>query len=128
MKTLKSKINLTVILICLMTMIACEDVPITNATLRPKQPEIVNGGRAVSDVAVEGITLFPNPTTEYISIKTDAKVESVKIIDLKGRVLKQTSATEAGQRISVGDLTAGFYIAQVKTEAGEKGIRFIVKR
>jgi hypothetical protein len=87
-----------------------------------------NNRQAGSDVAVEGITLFPNPTTEYFSIKTDVKVEGVKIIDLKGRVLKQTGTIEAGQRISVGDLTAGFYIAQVKTEAGEKAIRFVVKR
>jgi len=87
-----------------------------------------NNRQEAPPLEVEEITLFPNPTTNYFSIQSREKIEGVKIIDLKGRVLKKVNALEAGQRISVENLASGFYIAQVKTEAGEKAIRFCVKK
>ncbi|MDR6515360.1 T9SS-dependent choice-of-anchor J family protein [Chryseobacterium camelliae] len=78
--------------------------------------EITSGTKPVS--------VYPNPAVDYISIKTDEKINAVEIFDVTGR--KVPVALE-GNRINVRDLNAGTYIISFETKAGKVSEKFIKK-
>ncbi len=70
---------------------------------------------AVADVQKkEQLHIYPNPSSDVLSIHADMEMESISIINLSGQVVKsypsiKTTAFEANVR----DLAAGVYILQV---------------
>jgi hypothetical protein len=40
---------------------------------------------SVNNLAVEKIAIYPNPTSDYITIKSSANVELVQIFDISGK-------------------------------------------
>ncbi|UXX79884.1 Ig-like domain-containing protein [Reichenbachiella carrageenanivorans] len=51
--------------------------------------------------------IYPNPSSEYIRISSDRFVHTYSLLDIKGRLLKQITATD--QAIAIDDLEAGIY-------------------
>lgn len=65
-------------------------------------------------------SIFPNPTTEYLFIKTDEPTFVLKIIDVHGLVVKEFETTRF---VNVNDLDTGIYYVLMETNDG----RFIKK-
>lgn len=61
-------------------------------------------------VADKSVTVYPNPTTDYLHIANADTSAKVTVIGLDGRVWLTGAASES---LFVGDLPAGFYIAKV---------------
>ena len=53
------------------------------------------------------VKVFPNPTSNYVSIVTDEEVKSIRLIDLTGKEIFRTSKQED---ISLEGLDSGNYI------------------
>ena len=70
---------------------------------------------ATSDIAKQSITLYPNPTVDFLNLKIDnvKSIEQIDIYDASGRLVK--SILDSGTtNINVKDLKKGSYIVKVK--------------
>lgn len=72
-------------------------------------------------MAIQNVSVYPNPATSHITIETDSNVESVSIINLAGNVVQ----LEATNSFSVDGLSSGVYIIHVRTNTGTLQSRFV---
>jgi len=79
----------------------------------------------------EGITLFPNPAVNEINIAVNGSIalETVRIFDINARQIKAIRTGLTGERvsISVDDLPAGVYFAEINTRNDRAVKRFVVE-
>ncbi len=59
------------------------------------------------------ISIYPNPTTNFISINLDDNIKEIAIFNLVGRKLKVFEGIEKEEKYDVSDLPDGMYLAQV---------------
>lgn len=68
------------------------------------------------------LVVYPNPTSDYLHIKTTKiDIEKIFIFDLSGKLL----STENQRRIDVRHLPSGTYVISIKTSEGIKSFKFI---
>jgi hypothetical protein len=71
------------------------------------------------------VKIYPNPTSDYLKILSNEKIEKIQIFDLLGRNM---NAKLIEDQINVQSLSKGNYILTVVTETGKKeNIKFIRK-
>ncbi len=63
-----------------------------------------------SDNAV--ISIYPNPTTDYITINNEDAVKNIVLFNMVGRKMR-TFTAEKGERYEVSDLPNGLYVVQL---------------
>ena len=68
------------------------------------------------------ISIYPNPTTDYININSSEKNNTIKITDLTGKMIFNEVNTT---KINVSHLTKGIYIINIKTDNSESIQKFI---
>lgn len=82
---------------------------------------ITNGPLSVSDRAVSQLAVYPNPINDIVNIDNpdNAVLESVKITDINGRIIKTVGnkVLTSGQ-IDVSDLSNGVYMMTISTDKG----------
>ena len=71
-----------------------------------------------------GFAIYPNPTSDFIQIKTKSKILEVYIYDASGI---RTDANLADGKVDVRKLTSGVYMLGVKTDQGIITQKFIKK-
>lgn len=71
------------------------------------------------------ITIYPNPTADYINIKSASRVISLNVVDISGKSV--ASKKSADNKIDVRNLTKGTYIINVETDNGTQTKKFIKK-
>ena len=69
-------------------------------------------------------TVYPNPTTDYLTIETSETLEYLLIYNSNGQVMKQTEVVNNNQ-IFVDDLRKGNYYIVAKTENGYVREQFV---
>jgi hypothetical protein len=82
-----------------------------------------------NDFFNQNFTLYPNPVSNelHISFKTDPIIKSVHVIDMNGRVVKNTMDVVVGYgKVNIADLNAGVYFVAIETQEG-KGISKFIK-
>ena len=61
-------------------------------------------------------SVSPNPTVDFINIKTDAKINKVDVIDFSGKIVyTDVSGTD---KVNITSLPAGPYLLQINTSQG----------
>jgi hypothetical protein len=73
------------------------------------------------------VKLFPNPTTDQITLNTDLRLESYQIFDSFGRLVDQGVFNQSLQ-INLSSLTNGVYFLQAQSERGVVNKKFVVSR
>jgi len=73
---------------------------------------------AVSDLEVENLVIYPNPTTEFFQLKNDASIASISIYNIVGRVVKTLNHT-SGMLHDVTSLRTGMYLVRLENEDGD---------
>ncbi|WP_304344623.1 T9SS type A sorting domain-containing protein [Chryseobacterium koreense] len=80
---------------------------------------------AVSNVAAKAkVSVYPNPATDVINIKSDNKIASVSIFDASGRIVKTTTLTA----INIEDFAKGSYIVNIKYVDGTTESTKVIKK
>lgn len=79
---------------------------------------------ATSDVKKLDLSIYPNPTTEILNIKTLDKVLEVSIFDISG---KQINTKIVNGQINVNSLLKGNYILRIVTDKATYQEKFIKK-
>src|SRR5690606_30838276 len=65
------------------------------------------------------LTVYPNPTTDYFNITSQAMIQTIELYDTSGRLIRTSLVNDLESKQSVTHLTNGIYILKIKTEKGE---------
>ena len=57
--------------------------------------------------------IYPNPSTDFIKIKTQGRVESIRLVDITGKESMQRGAIKPGEKIDISHLPAGIYFVEI---------------
>jgi len=80
---------------------------------------------AVSDVSKSQLNIYPNPAFEFINIRTDDKIKSVKIYSATGNLVK--TENDHLSVISIASLPKGNYMVTIETDKGSETKKIIKK-
>lgn len=80
---------------------------------------------SVSDVNKTQINVFPNPATDFINIKSDETIKSIKIYDIKGSLIKTENSSDNTSKIDISTFAKGNYIISIETISGTETKKFI---
>ncbi|MCD1117034.1 T9SS type A sorting domain-containing protein [Chryseobacterium turcicum] len=70
------------------------------------------------------LSIYPNPTSDVLNIKTDSKINSVSVVDITG---KKVNVKLENDKIDVRNLPAGIYLVNIETKDGISTEKFIKK-
>ncbi len=79
---------------------------------------------SVKDVATTDVSIYPNPTTDYVTVKGQMKVKLISVFSTDGRKLSETAESRA-------DLTAyptGTYMLDIILEGGIRFTHKVIKK
>ncbi|MCD1117036.1 T9SS-dependent choice-of-anchor J family protein [Chryseobacterium turcicum] len=79
---------------------------------------------ATADIAKKQTYFSPNPTRDFLNIKTDSKINSVSVVDITG---KKVNVKLENDKVDVRSLPAGTYLINVETKDGITTEKFIKK-
>jgi hypothetical protein len=81
-----------------------------------------------TDIIAPTISVYPNPTTNFLSIKrTSERIASFSIYDMHGKKLKTMNSRDRLTKIGVSALSSGLYFIEVRTSNSKEIQRFIKK-
>jgi Secretion system C-terminal sorting domain len=80
---------------------------------------------AVSDVSKSQTNVYPNPVSEFLNIRTDDKIKSVKIYDAAGNLVKVENNHLS--IINIASLPKGNYMVTIETDKGSETKKIIKK-
>jgi hypothetical protein len=69
-------------------------------------------------------SIYPNPTSDVVTIKSNENIENIEILSLEGRKIKSSTASS----MNISNLSTGIYLLQVKTKDGKIGSKKILKQ
>ena len=70
------------------------------------------------------ISIYPNPTSSILNIKSDFKIDNVSVVDMIGRKI---NIRLVGEKVDVKNLPSGTYIINIETKEGVSTQKFIKK-
>lgn len=83
---------------------------------------LVRPALAVSDVNKSKVSIYPNPTTEYLNINSASKISAVQIFDISG---KKVNAELVDNKVNVQNLAKGSYVIKITDGSGTTSQKFI---
>ncbi|MGC4130394.1 MAG: T9SS type A sorting domain-containing protein [Bergeyella sp.] len=72
----------------------------------------------------KNISIYPNPVSDFINIKSSEKIKSAEIFDMSGKTVAKFNNT---QNLDVSTLEKGVYVIKISTEKGVNQQKFIKK-
>lgn len=69
------------------------------------------------------ITIYPNPSSDYINFSSNIEIYNVKIYDLKGRLIHSLSNKYKIEKIDISSLSIGIYLLKINEIIYEKFIK-----
>lgn len=78
----------------------------------------------------KNFAIYPNPADNVLNLssKTNTRMNSVQIVDLNGRVVKNVNVKGLTEtEIDVSDINAGMYFVEVASDEGKSTTKFIKK-
>lgn len=72
------------------------------------------------------LAVYPNPTADYINIKSDIAIKEIMISDLNGREIQNIDFSEG--KIYLGNLETGIYLAKIIDTNGRIRTEKIIKK
>ena len=88
-----------------------------NATFMSDPSECCSGVEEV--VAAGGNVLYPNPTSDYVQVRTGGDIYDLLIMDMSGKLLLAERLTFDKQTVRLDGLANGMYLYQMIDEAGK---------
>lgn len=83
-----------------------------------------NPANIANVTSLQSIKIFPNPSSNFMTIECNAPIESIGIMDMKGDFIN--IQVENNNRIDCNNLNNGIYLLQIKTAYGIQTSRFSV--
>ncbi|MDQ1098464.1 MULTISPECIES: peptide-N-glycosidase F-related protein [Chryseobacterium] len=83
-----------------------------------------NQNLSVKDVSTTDVSIYPNPTADYVMVKGQKKVKLISVFSTDGRKLSET----AGSRADLTAYPAGTYVLDITLENGIRFSHKIIKK
>ena len=83
---------------------------------------LTSGTSAINNVDNQEFTYYPNPVTDVLKIKADVDIKRIKIVDITGRIIIETSQNH----LDVSALPSGYYLLQVSFSQGQVATKKIL--
>lgn len=93
----------------------------------------VNVGNApvtsVKENGMPGVAIYPNPATNLLTVLAESEMESLKIVDVRGKTLFESFPNFTEEKISLSEmnLSSGIYFLEANLTNGKKSIQKFVK-
>ncbi|HHZ81881.1 MAG TPA: T9SS type A sorting domain-containing protein, partial [Flavobacteriales bacterium] len=89
---------------------------------------VANNSVSLDEIAIEGLSVYPNPATDVLNISFNADTDdyTISLMDLQGRTLI-SEAGSSNVSFSVADLAKGSYIVTIANEAGVYTENVVIK-
>ncbi|PLX06795.1 MAG: hypothetical protein C0596_13910 [Marinilabiliales bacterium] len=71
------------------------------------------------------IIVYPNPADDYIFINSDEKITYIEIYDYSGKLLIKKQNHSNNDKISIENLSAGFYLIKLRSDTSNTTIKLI---
>lgn len=97
-----------------------------NAKTWKKFVSIVESGEFTNDNFSDNISVFPNPSSDFININCK-NMKSIEILSMDGKMIRKVSVSGDYINVNISDLQNGIYLVMIKTEETCM-IKEIVKR
>ncbi len=75
-------------------------------------------------VRSEDVTIYPNPTSKYINIRTTLNVQNIEIYDILGKLVL---AEGDSNHINVEQFQSGIYLLKIYTDKGKATKKIVIK-
>lgn len=85
--------------------------------------ELTVAGVGIEEIGNTSVMVYPNPATDFITIKSDHAVSGVQITDFGGKVLYRGTGTT----LDIRNLNSGIYFVRTITENGISNSKFVKK-
>ncbi len=76
--------------------------------------------KIVSTINNEILSVYPNPTIDFITLTNDENVKSIELYSLLGRKIRSFEVDRTGERYDVSDLPNGVYFMNIIGKNGNK--------
>ena len=73
---------------------------------------------STSKISISDVSIYPNPAKDFVNISANEKIDLIRIYDLTGRIVLQSTPNRENLNLNVTDLSKGVYL--VKLNAGDK--------
>lgn len=81
----------------------------------------------VGDVNSVNVTSYPNPVTSEWTVQANETITQVVLYNVLGQQVLNQAPNNSSYTVNMSSLTAGVYVAQVSTSAGQKTLKLIKK-
>ncbi len=91
-----------------------------------------NGGKlvlAATKIEIENLKIYPNPTTNRISVSSNESIQSISLYSIQGTLIQQINPESGGTReFDLSDQKSGIYILKVIAKNNKVNTYKIVKK
>lgn len=98
-----------------------------NFKIEPRSAQDVSISTSIENSKENPISIYPNPTTDFVKIKTNNN-STVNIINLVGKVVYNSNVSQNEISIDVSSWSAGIYIVNITNENGKKNSYKLIKQ
>lgn len=82
----------------------------------------------ISNIEIEGLSAFPNPTNNQWIISSDSiNINSVEVYDLQGKLIICLQLNNPVANIDASGLADGIYVSKILTDSGTSTLRLVKK-
>jgi hypothetical protein len=72
------------------------------------------------------LSIYPNPTSDYLLVKSDLKIEDIQISDMNGRIINNLKFQD--NKMNLASLQTGIYFAKISDINGKLKTVKIIKK
>lgn len=83
------------------------------------------GSSGFQKIELFDVEVFPNPSSDFVQIKSELPIESVQLFDIQGKLIMEQQGNE--QMLSLRDLPNGHYALRCRFEGAKMGIQKLIK-
>jgi hypothetical protein len=81
----------------------------------------------IEEIKNNGLTVYPQPASSKVFIRSDDFIQSIVIIDVRGEIIKEMSFHELNEiEVPLSGFTPGMYFMRIRDDKGTSSRKFVV--
>lgn len=73
------------------------------------------------------VSIYPNPTSDVVNLKSDFTIRSIQVYDIQGRILITKLLSEENTSVDLSNYSSGIYYLKINTDKGAKTEKLVKK-
>jgi hypothetical protein len=85
-------------------------------------------GAGINEPGSGAISIYPNPATNYVTVKSDYTMSRIEVMNFTGQTVINSNVETKASKINLTTLKAGVYFVKVTTTEGIHTVKITVMR